>query len=261
MKHVSANAARISNEAAIARAKNASEKNAAEKNPLKQLQDEAIRIEQSAGAKMFMGLPDNWYEPHPEYGCNNGHVSHIYIKSEARGHLCPACQQPVAMIPHGFTDKTLAIALAAIASTSAPISAAPQPEMVAPVKMNDAPPEKIGGVDIKLLLRNLDETSYNESSHDLACRLSDCKSVIDALLLATPAAALSPVPEGRKPMPVDPTDEILRAILAVEFPAIYKTQLRNPLNGPRSADDAEKDIARATKQYAAIFSAINGINL
>lgn len=261
MKHVSANAARISNEAAIARAKNTHEKSAHEKNALKQLQDEAIRIEQSAGAEMFMGLPDNWYEPHPEYGCNNGHVSRIYIKSEARGHLCPACQQPVAMIPHGFTDKTLAIALAAIASTSAPISSASQPEKVATTKLNDAQPEIIGGVNIKRLLRNLDETSYNEISHDLACRLSDCKSVIDALLLATPATALNPVPEGWKPVPVDPTDEILRAILAVEFPAIYKTHLRNPLNGPRSAADAEKDIARATKQYAAILDAIYGKDL
>lgn len=42
--------------------------------------------------------------------------------------------------------------------------------------------EKIAGVPLARLMRNLDETSYNEGAVDLACRLTDCKAVIEALL-------------------------------------------------------------------------------
>ena len=43
-------------------------------------------------------------------------------------------------------------------------------------------PDEVAGVDIKRLLRNLDDTSYNEGSEALACRLSDCRAVIKELL-------------------------------------------------------------------------------
>jgi hypothetical protein len=52
-------------------------------------------------------------------------------------------------------------------------------------------PEEIAGVNIARLLRNLEETSYNEGTMDLACRLSDCHAVIKALL-AAPAAVSHP---------------------------------------------------------------------
>ena len=82
--------------------------------PLQLLQERAIHAAQEAGEEMFMGIPDAWFEPHPNYGCPNGHVSRMYIKSETRGNLCPACQEPLAIIPHGYTDTTLRAALAAI---------------------------------------------------------------------------------------------------------------------------------------------------
>jgi hypothetical protein len=47
---------------------------------------------------------------------------------------------------------------------------------------------EIAGVNIERLLRNLDETSYNEGSDALACRLRDCERVIKELL-ATRASA------------------------------------------------------------------------
>lgn len=60
------------------------------------------------------------------------------------------------------------------------------------------PEEQIAGVRIANLLRNLDETSYNEGADELACRLNDCKAVIEALLservaLRTEAQTISPM--------------------------------------------------------------------
>lgn len=57
---------------------------------------------------------------------------------------------------------------------------------------------EIAGVNMERLMSNLDETSYNEGSEALACRLSDCREVIKSLLAkaAQPAAGL--VPEGWK---------------------------------------------------------------
>jgi hypothetical protein len=54
-------------------------------------------------------------------------------------------------------------------------------------------PEEIAGVNMARLMRNLEETNYNEGSVDLACRLSDCHEVIKALL----ASPVSPIPPTR----------------------------------------------------------------
>ena len=51
--------------------------------------------EQAAGAEMFLGAPDRWYEK-PRWRCPNDHVSTAYLKSEAaRADLCLACYEPV----------------------------------------------------------------------------------------------------------------------------------------------------------------------
>lgn len=57
--------------------------------------------------------------------------------------------------------------------------------------------KQIAGVDVERLMRNLDETSYNEGAIDLAARLSDCKAVIEELLAAraTPVSPAQPVAE------------------------------------------------------------------
>lgn len=79
---------------------------------LKHFQDREIEAARAAGAEMFLGIPDAWYEP-PHWGCENGHVARAYLKSEARGaNLCLACHEPIAIIPPGYTDATLAAALA-----------------------------------------------------------------------------------------------------------------------------------------------------
>lgn len=53
---------------------------------------------------------------------------------------------------------------------------------MADTELKISPDEKVAGVPLARLLRNLDETSYNEGSVDLACRLTDCKAVIEELL-------------------------------------------------------------------------------
>ena len=68
-----------------------------------------------------------------------------------------------------------------------------------------SPDERIAGVPIARLLRNLEETSYNEGAIDLACRLTDCKAVIEELLAAraTPPSP-STAPEVAE-LPAPPT--------------------------------------------------------
>ena len=61
--------------------------------------------------ELFMGLPDHWYES-PTWACEKGHISHHYIKSEARGAICSCCMKPVVLVPPGTTERTLADALA-----------------------------------------------------------------------------------------------------------------------------------------------------
>ena len=51
--------------------------------------------EKLAGALMFMGVPDRWYEP-MHFRCINEHISTMYLKSEAaRANLCLECGEPV----------------------------------------------------------------------------------------------------------------------------------------------------------------------
>ena len=58
------------------------------------------------GDEFFMDFPDAWYEP-VTYACLNGHVSSRYLKSELRGNLCLACQNPLWLIPR-ITEAELA---------------------------------------------------------------------------------------------------------------------------------------------------------
>lgn len=55
-------------------------------------------------------------------------------------------------------------------------------------------------------------------------------------------------------LPIEPTDEHLRVLLAAQWPATYKEYLRHPLNGPGNAKMTEEHIALAKKQYAALVS-------
>lgn len=45
----------------------------------------------------FMGIPEAWFED-PTWLCLRGHVSERFLKSEVRGALCLACQEPVRMV-------------------------------------------------------------------------------------------------------------------------------------------------------------------
>ena len=45
--------------------------------------------EQAAGYRMFMKIPDRWFDDQ-HFRCGNGHVSRMILKSETRGDLCLA---------------------------------------------------------------------------------------------------------------------------------------------------------------------------
>ena len=81
---------------------------------IKALQDQELEAARAAGEEFFLDIPDAWYEPNPVYGCDNGHASRRYLKSETKGCLCLECHKPVAILPHKYdTDEKLAAALAA----------------------------------------------------------------------------------------------------------------------------------------------------
>jgi len=61
-----------------------------------------------AGEEMFGYIPDKWFEPKPKWGCENGHVSKMYLKSEVKGDVCLECYESVNMIPNNIkTDEEL----------------------------------------------------------------------------------------------------------------------------------------------------------
>lgn len=72
------------------------------------IQQMEIILAHQRGVKFFMELPDGWYEPHPTYGCENGHISYAYLKSELRGKLCIECHRPLLLLPPHYREETLA---------------------------------------------------------------------------------------------------------------------------------------------------------
>ncbi|ANJ99072.1 hypothetical protein [Serratia plymuthica] len=69
------------------------------------------------------------------------------------------------------------------------------------------------------------------------------------------AMLAQPVSQGYRLVPIEPTDEQLRAMLAVIWPATYREHLRHPDNGPVSIARAEEEIKQAKEQYAAALAA------
>lgn len=59
---------------------------------------------------------------------------------------------------------------------------------------------------------------------------------------------------------MEPSDEMLRAQLAVDKPGTYREYLRHPANGPASAKECEQEIATATKRLQAMLRAVLGDN-
>lgn len=56
--------------------------------------DKVSEHEFAAGAQMFMGRPDRWYETHL-WRCPAGHVGSMMLKAEGQGDLCMECHAPV----------------------------------------------------------------------------------------------------------------------------------------------------------------------
>lgn len=75
------------------------------------IQRREIAKARTEGLEFFFDLPDCWYEPRPTYGCENGHISHAYLKSETSGKLCLECHRPIVMLPGHYTDESLSAAL------------------------------------------------------------------------------------------------------------------------------------------------------
>lgn len=61
----------------------------------------------AAGINIFMGIPDTWFEPQVTFCCENGHVSHRFLKSEERGDLCLACFKSVRICPPDTNEEQL----------------------------------------------------------------------------------------------------------------------------------------------------------
>ena len=78
---------------------------------LVELQGREIALAQSEGKEFFLDLPDEWYEPLPNYCCQKGHASRRYLKSEKEGCLCLACGKHVVMLPQKYDEATLRNAL------------------------------------------------------------------------------------------------------------------------------------------------------
>ncbi len=58
-----------------------------------------------------------------------------------------------------------------------------------------------------------------------------------------------------RPLPLEATDEMLRAMLAVRWPATYREHLRHPMNGLESQKQNEAEIKVAQLQYRAAVEA------
>lgn len=64
------------------------------------------------------------------------------------------------------------------------------------------------------------------------------------------------VESGYQAMPLEPTDEIIRSMLAVDSPATYRDYLRHPANGEGSVKTTEAAIAKEVKTYKAALAAV-----
>ena len=58
----------------------------------------AIRTQSATtGERMFMDIPETWFDAH-KFRCANNHVSSLIILSEGYGgNICPECYEPVMM--------------------------------------------------------------------------------------------------------------------------------------------------------------------
>lgn len=61
---------------------------------------------EEAGGEMWMGQPDEWYEPFT-ICCPRGHVSHRFLKCEEKGELCLVCQEPIYLCPTNTIEDEL----------------------------------------------------------------------------------------------------------------------------------------------------------
>lgn len=57
-------------------------------------------------------------------------------------------------------------------------------------------------------------------------------------------------------VPEEPTEEMLRAMLAVRWPATYRDYLRHPMAGPETIKQQERDITIVRKEYLAALAVI-----
>lgn len=85
--------------------------------------DEERARARERGEKMFLGVPDAWFDA-SRWGCPNGHVSRIYLRTETgSGAVCLACGEDVRLCPPGTTESTLASLRArALAEREEPVS-------------------------------------------------------------------------------------------------------------------------------------------
>lgn len=70
---------------------------------IRALHELEVQKARDAGEEFFLDIPDAWYD-RLTYGCENGHLSHRYLKSETRGALCLDCHKPIFILPSTYTS-------------------------------------------------------------------------------------------------------------------------------------------------------------
>lgn len=75
---------------------------------LKAWRQSYIDKEKEAGAPMFLGFPDRWYEEGPYWRCPNNHISRTLLKSEGLGYdACLKCYEFVVLTFPEDTEDVL----------------------------------------------------------------------------------------------------------------------------------------------------------
>jgi hypothetical protein len=92
-------------------------------------------------------------------------------------------------------------------------------------------------------------------ARQLERELDRTKAELTELRVQMARSAGDAVPAGFKLVPVEPTEEMLRVQLAVEWPATYRDFLRHPASGEKTKADTEKEIAKAKKRWTAMLAA------
>lgn len=169
-------------------------------------------------------------------------ILHMEIAALARIALAAKQAKPVGNFVHTLEDGVRGMTSipddSPLVKVATPLYTTPQP----------AHTEEDGwssNGDVNSALVMLDRIETTDPADD--DRIEEIKRIIRQLT-TTPVNS-QVIPDGWKLVPIEPTDEQLRLMLAARYPATFREHLRNPLNGHKSRVEAEILIVEVTNQY------------